>query len=122
MSKVFFKETSSSSGYHRDYGLNLANARNFCNKVQKDLLQGMAVKVANSEGLNQALLMISFQPPRGVKMGTYATPIPLHQDSTKMVADMNHVYDSYISYAKYFWDNQPKMRQIDLLQCPKDEF
>ena len=123
MSKVFFKDmTPAPLGPHRDYEQNLSVARTFCSRVQKSLLDGMSAKITDSGSLKEALLNISFQPPREDKMGNYCAPIFLHQDRSSVSKQTEAVFMSYLALARKFWDSQPKMVQgelLDVLECPK---
>lgn len=117
MSKLSFKDLSTPAlGPHRDYEQNLSLSRSFCSRVQKSLLQGMAVKVADSEHLKESLLRISFCPPPEAKLGNYCTPISLHQEKNAVAVQTQSIFASYLAFAKKFWDSQPKMKQMDLLQ------
>ena len=100
---VRWSKTSSSEGSkgpHKDYDSNLSNARLFCSRVQKSLLNGMNVKICNSEGLINSLLMISFMPPRKAKMGNYATPIFLHDAHSVVNKKIEIIFNIYLNTAK----------------------
>lgn len=68
---------------HRDYKENLKYAENLSAREDtgKIKLNGLRVKVCDSEHLKKALLIISWAPGNTVKRGNYATPIFLHQYS-----------------------------------------
>jgi hypothetical protein len=66
-------------GAHRDYQENLRYAEQISEKENTNKLNGLRVKISDSEHLKKALLIISWAPGNTVKRGNYATPIFLHQ-------------------------------------------
>lgn len=70
--------TPSESG-HPDYYKNLRHAEELSTKENTPKINGLRVKVSDSEHLKKALLIISWCPGTTVKKGNYATPIFLHQ-------------------------------------------
>jgi len=66
-------------GPHRDYHENLRYAEQVSLKENTSRINGLRVKISDSEHLQKALLIISWCPGTTVKKGNYATPIFLHQ-------------------------------------------
>jgi len=95
----------SSSKGHKDYEANLKHAESFCKNVQKSLLRGMNVKIADGEHIKKALLIISWKPGFHEKKGNYATPVSLHQYNEDFKKTAQNVLNSYM---KAVGDHQAK--------------
>lgn len=81
---------------HPDYEENLKHCERLCQNVKKHLLNGMNVKVSDSESLPKALLIISWSPGMYAKKGNCATPIFLHQNSGDFKKVTETVLNSYM--------------------------
>ena len=81
---------------HPDYPQNLKHSEILCENVKKNLLNGMNVKIADSEHLKKALLIISWCPGMHVKRGNYATPIFLHQYNADFKKTAENVLNFYL--------------------------
>lgn len=83
--------TNQTESGHSDYRENLRYAEYLQSKEDTSAykLNGLRVKISDSEHLKKALLIISWSPGNTVKKGNYATPIFLHQykDEFKKTAD-----------------------------------
>lgn len=91
-----------SSGPHADYGYNLRVARTFIERVTPHLLAGMNICITGSHGLEESLLMISWNPGRYAKMGTFANPIFLHQSKDSFAKSMEWTFNDYLARAKKY--------------------
>jgi hypothetical protein len=89
-------EPSKKLGPHRDYQENLRYAENLSLKENTGKINGLRVKVCDSEHLKKALLIISWCPGNTVKKGNYATPIFLHQYNE----DFKRTSESVLSFYK----------------------
>lgn len=114
MSKRVFKDLQpQSAGPHHDYEKNLSIARVFCQKVQKSLPKGMTAKVADSEGIKEGILMISFNPPAKARMGNFAASVCLHQPSKEASQQTEAIFNTYRSMAEKFWKQHKNEEQAD---------
>ncbi len=123
MGKIIFKDLNpdSAKGPHPDYNKNLSNAKLFCGRVQKALPEGMAAKITDSDGLKEALLTISFIPPKAAKMGNFSAPISLHQPMNEVQKQTQSVFDNFKAMAQKFWNDKQKVAQPELLKMPKND-
>lgn len=96
-----------SSGPHRDYPLNLENARKFCKRVDPVLLKGMKVYVCGSHALSDSLVMVCWKPPKEHHAGNYATPIFLHDSTSNVNKRIEGVFNTYMRKAKEWFDKFP---------------
>ena len=87
---------------HKDYAWNLETAKNFINKTKDSWPSGMKVAVVGSQWLDEAILMISWMPPRHAPMGNWANPIFLHQCRFKFGKELENVFNSYVRRIKDF--------------------
>jgi hypothetical protein len=85
---------------HPDYERNLKSAEAYCEKMKPRLLNGMNVKVADSEHLKKALLIISFKPGFTEKRGNYATPVFLHQSTEDFKRETASTMSFYMKMMK----------------------
>lgn len=83
------------SGPHRDYNENLRFAEQLSSKENTSTINGLRVKVSDSEHLKKALLIISWSPGNTVKRGNYATPIFLHQFNEDFKKTAHNVLNFY---------------------------
>lgn len=104
------------SGPHRDYDINLKIAQNFANKVANSLLPGMLVEIRNGEHIKKALLMISWKPPIKAKLGTFATPISLHDSTSSVNKKIEYIFNCYFGFAKDYFNKQ----QLNLFEKKAD--
>lgn len=82
-------------GPHKDYNENLKYAEQLSLKENTSKINGLRVKVGDSEHLKKALLIISWCPGNAVKRGNYATPIFLHQFSQDFKKTTDNVLNFY---------------------------
>lgn len=94
-----------SCGPHADYEYNLKVARNFMMRVTPHLLEGMALSITGSHGLEECLLMISWNPGRYAPMGNWANPVFLHQSKETFARSMEKVFNDYMKRAKQYQDS-----------------
>lgn len=99
--KINWNQTGQSSKAHPDYERNLREAQEICKREDTGhrLLNGLRVKIADSEHLQKALMIISWCPGITVKKGKCATPIFLHQyneDFKKTAANVINFYKNTI--------------------------
>lgn len=87
---------------HTDYAWNLQTAKNFIAKVEPKLPKGMMLRVADSDGLKQSLMWISWTPPRETHVGTWANPIFLHQCRFAFGKELETVFNSYVHRVEDF--------------------
>lgn len=112
MNKRIFKDLQPQSlGPHPDYSKNLSMARLYCQKIQKNLLNGLSAKICDSEGIKEALLMVSFTPPSHSKTATFAAPIFLHQSSSEVSRQIEEIFNTYRTTAEKFWERRRKEEQ-----------
>ena len=81
---------------HPHYPYNLSVAKSFIRNTQKELLEGMSVLLAEQD----RLLMICWSPALEIKVGRYAAPINLHQDSKEVERETEFFFNSYMRMAK----------------------
>jgi hypothetical protein len=95
---------------HRDYSYNLDKARNFISKLEGRLPPGMSLRIADSHGLPQALLWISWTPPRHTPVGNWANPIFFHQAHGTFGQELERIFNDYVrrveDFEKKFGDKQ----------------
>lgn len=104
-----FKEvTTKSIGAHRDYQENLRHSENFCQNVKKQLINGLKVKICDSEHLPKALMIISWNPGMKAQQGNHATPIFLHQEKETVTKEIQNVFNRYVKKAQEFEKNNPR--------------
>jgi len=97
LEKIVTWNTQNDQG-HPDYKKNLSYAESLSSKEDTGhcKLNGLRVKVCDSEHLKKALLIISWCPGNTVKKGNYATPIFLHQYNE----DFKRTSESVLSFYK----------------------
>jgi hypothetical protein len=90
------------SGPHPDYDMNLRMAHNFINKVTPFLKRGMKIVIAGTHGLENSVLMISWNPPRHLPSGNWANPINLHQPNKSFSKSLEIVFNDYVRKVEKF--------------------
>jgi hypothetical protein len=101
------------AGPHRDYQENLKYAEQISAKENTGKINGLRVKVSDSEHLKKALLIISWCPGTTVKRGNYATPIFLHQYAEDFRRTTHNVLNFYKKTIEDHEKSNPV--QLDLL-------
>jgi hypothetical protein len=96
------------SGPHRDYNENLRHAEELSTKENTSKINGLRVKVSDSEHLKKALLIISWCPGTTVRKGNYATPIFLHQFNEDFKRTSENVLKFYKKSIKDFENTHPQ--------------
>lgn len=102
MGKYAETQPEASKGPHRDFEVNLKQAKRFIENVQK--LPGMSVYISNLHNGDPGILMVTFNPPRNAPIGNYAAPINMHQGSFDFNKQMESIYSAYYNMAKKFWE------------------
>lgn len=99
-------------GPHPDYENNLRHSEQFCENVKKSLLNGMNVKISDSEHLKKAILMISWNPGIASKRGNYATPVSLHQYSDDFKNTATNVFNCYMKVVTDYHKANPSQPEF----------
>lgn len=100
---------------HPDYQKNLQSAETFIKNTKKSLLNGMSVKICDSEHLSKCLMSIAWTPPKESPMGRCCTPINLNQNSSSVMTQIENVFNTYMKTAKSCEDSmQRKIPGIDV--------
>lgn len=108
--------SASSKGDHSDYRQNLAIAQNFCQKIKGSLMEGMSVQICDSHAVTSCLLTISWRPPTSAKIGSFASPLLLHQSKSSFEKELE-AHFSYIHKMASDWEN--KNGEISSLNAPR---
>lgn len=93
---------SDSKGPHPDYEYNLKVAKNFIDRVTPHLLPGMNIAIKGSHGLDNSLLMVSWNAPRHAKVGNWANGVFLHQSRDSFAKSMEWTFNDYLARAKKY--------------------
>lgn len=97
---------------HPDYRENLRHAEELSKKENTSKINGLRVKVSDSENLKKALLIISWCTGTTVKKGNYATPIFLHQYNEDFKKTSLNVLNFYKKSIKDFEDSHPQQPEL----------
>ena len=104
---------------HRDYEQNLKEAEMLCERTKKHLLNGMNVKISDSEHLKKALLIISWKPGFTEKMGNYASPVFLHQSNNDFKKESTSVINFYMKTVREHQAKSPEQPDFFKEGCLK---
>ena len=97
---------------HPDYKRNLENAQKFIEKTKSSLMNGMGVKISDSQHLSKALLMISWSPPKNAPVGNCATPINLHQSTRDVEKQIEGIFNIYMRTVGDFHKKNPRQPEF----------
>jgi hypothetical protein len=97
---------------HKDYEVNLRHSESLCKNIEKHLLNGMKVKISDSEHLQKALLIISWCPGMHEKKGNYATPIFLHQYASDFKKTTESILNFYMKFVGDYQRENPKQTEL----------
>lgn len=106
-------QKSYKSGPHPDYSKNLDKAHRFC-QLHPNSKSPVQVKICDSEALKNALVMISWNPGNSEKMGSFATPISLHQSIQDFNTKIENIFNVYVKKSGEHEKLNPK--QPDMIE------
>lgn len=98
----------SSKKAHLDWDKNIETATKFIQRVSKECIEGLSIKLAGKHEGKKMLVEVSYRPPDNKKMGTHAFPVSLHQNANEFELQLSKVFSNYHSAAK-------RINDMDLL-------
>lgn len=104
---VTWKAPNETQG-HPDYQRNLQTAQNLLKAVDGKLPNGMRVKIADSEHIQKALVIISWKPGFTEPLGNYATPVNMNQPKEQFNTELKSVVDVYYKSTKDYNNRSPQ--------------
>jgi len=108
-------QESRKGGPHRDYEVNLQEAKIFCLNILTNFPlekpNRIKASIGDSHGIKNAMLWISWMPPMHAKKGNYADPIFLHQAHGDYNREVEKVFNRYVRMVKDFETKYPQIEE-----------